>query len=59
MSYPSTEIVCGKCGATISKVINLKPIRDILRTTNGRCKICGNCLNPTDFSIEVEKQEGL
>jgi len=26
MSYPLTEVVCGFCGSTISKVINLRPI---------------------------------
>jgi hypothetical protein len=55
MSYPSTELICGKCGTTISKVINLRPIRDILRTHDGKCKMCGNNLNAADFTIEIEK----
>jgi DNA-directed RNA polymerase subunit RPC12/RpoP len=55
MSYPSTEIICGKCGTTISRIINLRPIRDILRGYDGKCKTCGNNLNPADFTIEIEK----
>jgi hypothetical protein len=56
MSYPSIEIVCGKCGSVINKIINLKSIKDILRPTSGRCKICGNALNPSEFTIDLEKQ---
>jgi hypothetical protein len=56
MSYPSIEIVCGKCGSVINKIMNLKSIKDVLRPTNGRCRICGNVLNPSDFTIELEKQ---
>lgn len=55
MSYPSTEVICGKCGTILSKVINLRPVRDILRTHDSKCKLCGNSLNPSDFTIEVEK----
>ena len=55
MSYPSTEIICGSCGATILRIINLRPIRDILRIYDGKCKTCGNNLNPADFTIEIEK----
>ncbi|HET6730106.1 MAG TPA: hypothetical protein VFH04_00755 [Nitrososphaeraceae archaeon] len=50
-----TEVVCGICGATISKIINLRPIRDILRTYDGKCKTCGRTLNPSDFTIEIER----
>jgi hypothetical protein len=55
MSYPSTEVICGKCSTTLSKIINLRPVRDILRTHDSKCKVCGNSLNPSDFTIEVEK----
>ncbi|MDQ3840388.1 MAG: hypothetical protein M3297_14105 [Thermoproteota archaeon] len=55
MSYPTTEIICGNCGTTLSKVINLRPVRDIIRTHDGKCKVCGNSLNSADFTIEVEK----
>jgi len=56
MSYPSIEVVCGKCGAVINKILNLKSIKDILRSSNGRCNVCGNSLNPTEFTITMEKQ---
>lgn len=55
MSFPSIEIVCGKCGGRINKTVNLKAIRDILRPTNGKCNSCGCCLNPYDFSLLMEK----
>ena len=55
MSYPSTEVICGKCGTTISKIINLRPIRDIIRTHGWRCKTCGNALSPSDFTIDIER----
>jgi DNA-directed RNA polymerase subunit RPC12/RpoP len=55
MSYPSTEVICGKCGAIISKIINLRPIRDVLRTHGWRCETCGNALNPSDFTIDIER----
>ena len=56
LSYPSIEIVCGKCGSVINKIISLKSIKDVLRPTNGRCRICGNALNPSEFTIDLEKQ---
>ncbi|TVP39826.1 hypothetical protein NARC_110038 [Candidatus Nitrosocosmicus arcticus] len=37
-------------------MINVKPIRDILRNTMNRCSTCGIELNPTDFTIELIKQ---
>ena len=55
LSYPSIEIVCGKCGSVINKIISLKSIKDVLRPTNGRCRICGNALNPSEFTIDLEK----
>ena len=55
MSYPSIEIICGKCGCVINKMINLKSIRDVLRTSSGRCSTCGIQLNATDFTVNMEK----
>ena len=55
MSYPSVEIVCGKCGCVINKMINLKSIRDVLRPSSGRCNICGVQLNATEFTVKMEK----
>jgi transcription initiation factor TFIIIB Brf1 subunit/transcription initiation factor TFIIB len=54
-SYPSIEIVCGKCGCIINKIINLKSIKDVLRSSNGRCNTCGIQLNPTEFTVKTEK----
>lgn len=55
MSYPSIEIVCGKCGSVIKKIITLKSIRDVLRPSNGRCSMCGNALNSNEFTINIQK----
>jgi hypothetical protein len=56
MSYPCLEIVCGNCGTTINRMINLKSIRDSIRPFSGRCNKCGISLNPTDFSVNTVKQ---
>ena len=55
MSYSSIEIICGKCGNVISKMVNLKSIKDSLRPSKGRCTSCGSELNPYDFSLSMEK----
>jgi hypothetical protein len=56
MSYPCIEVSCGKCGSLISRIIQLKAIRDLLRPHNGRCKFCGNSLSSTDFIINMNEQ---
>ncbi len=55
MSCPIIEIYCDKCGTKLKHMINLKPIKDVLRITNYRCTSCGIGLNPVDFTIELEK----
>ncbi|HYX56358.1 MAG TPA: hypothetical protein VE818_09380 [Nitrososphaeraceae archaeon] len=55
MSYPSIEIICGKCGCVINKMINLKSVRDVLRPSSGRCNTCGIQLNATEFTVRMEK----
>ena len=55
MSYPSIEIVCGRCGSVIKKIMSLKSVRDILRPSNGRCSICGNTLNTNEFTLNIQK----
>ncbi len=59
MSYPSIEIVCGKCGTSINKMINLKSVKDILRPMSGKCKFCGTILNPASFNLQFEKNNGF
>lgn len=56
MSCPIIEIYCYKCNSKIKHMINVKPIRDVLRNTMNRCSNCGIQLNPADFIIELEKQ---
>lgn len=56
MSYSSIEVVCDRCGCIINKIISLKPIKDILRPMNDRCVGCGVLLNPSEFSIKVERK---
>ncbi len=55
MPYPSIEVKCGKCGGIISKMINLKSLKDILRSSKGKCNTCGTELNTSDFIISMEK----
>lgn len=55
MSCPNIELYCYKCGNKIKHMINIKPIKDILRITKNRCNSCGIELNPSDFIIEMEK----
>ena len=56
MSYPCLEIVCGNCGTTINRMINLKSIKDCIRPLSGRCNKCGISLNPSEFSLNTLKQ---
>ena len=56
MSFPNIDLICGKCGITTHKTMNIKPIRDMLRSSNGRCKDCGTILNHNDFSIAIIKK---
>ncbi|NOJ29933.1 MAG: hypothetical protein DA328_07185 [Nitrososphaeraceae archaeon] len=51
MSYPIIEIICGKCGSSVNKMINIKPIKEIVRQSNGKCRNCGTLLNPNEFSV--------
>ena len=55
MSFPSVEITCEKCGGRISRIINMKTIKDVLRPFNGRCNSCGVNLNPSDFELHIQK----
>lgn len=57
MSLSSVEIVCKKCKSTLFTMQTIKSIKDVIRSTNdGRCNICGAALNPSDFTVTVEKR---
>lgn len=47
------EIICSKCGALISTISILKPVKDVMKNGN-RCPSCGTSLL-TDFVIEVTR----
>lgn len=49
-------VTCGKCGKTISTMVMLKPIKEVVRKHGGRCPSCGQVLSPSDFLIEAEEQ---
>lgn len=55
MSYPCIEIFCDECGNKIKRLISIKPIKDIIRSTKNRCNSCGIELNPLEFTLELEK----
>ncbi|MEM0030561.1 MAG: hypothetical protein QW572_00370 [Candidatus Nitrosocaldus sp.] len=47
------EIICSKCGALISTIAILKPVKDVVKNSN-RCPACGIPLL-TDFVIEITR----
>jgi hypothetical protein len=56
MSYSSIELVCDGCGSVINKIVSLKSIKDVLRPINDRCGACGVLLDPSEFSIKVQRK---
>jgi len=52
----AADVLCGKCGSIVYQMRMLKSIKDTLRTTNGRCPVCGAALNPGDFAVAVSKR---
>lgn len=50
------EVTCGKCGETISGMVMLKPIKEVVKKHGGRCPSCGQALSPSDFSIEADER---
>lgn len=49
-------VTCGKCGKTISTMVMLRPIKEVVRKHGGRCPSCRQVLSPSDFLIEAEEQ---
>jgi hypothetical protein len=37
-------------------MINIKPVRDVLRPLKEGCERCGINLNPTEFTIKAERR---
>lgn len=57
MSLSSVDVVCKKCKSTFFTMHTIKSVKDVIRSTNeGRCSICGTVLNPSDFTVTVEKR---
>jgi len=52
----SADVICGKCGSVVHQMRMLKSVRDALRASNNRCPICGAALNPTDFTVNINKR---
>lgn len=50
------DVVCGKCGSVVYQMRMLKPVKDALRQTNSRCRVCGAALNPGDFTVAVNRR---
>lgn len=50
----SMEVVCGKCGARITQMKMLKPLRGVVGQFDGKCPSCGQPLSPSEFSFDVE-----
>ena len=49
----SVEITCGKCGKKIASMKMLKPLKDVLNPSNGKCPFCGQKLSTSEFSLDV------
>lgn len=50
----SMEIVCGKCGARITEMKMLKPLRGVVGQFDGKCPSCGHAISSSEFSLDVE-----
>jgi hypothetical protein len=53
------EILCGSCGAVLYSGFELKGPKEVVRTSEGKCKKCGALLPGNEFSIEVAKVESV
>ncbi len=51
----SVDVTCGKCGAKISNMKMLKPVKDVMKHYNSKCPSCGQTLSTSEFSIDVNK----
>ena len=49
----SMEIVCGKCGARITEMKMLKPLRNVMDQFGGKCPSCGHTLSSSEFSFDA------
>jgi hypothetical protein len=49
------EIVCGECGEVQYSGFDLRSPKDIVRTSENKCRACGKNLSALDFTIEVSK----
>ncbi len=50
----SVEITCGKCGAQIGRMKMLKPLKDILNSSDGKCPSCNQKLSTSEFSLDIQ-----
>ncbi len=51
------EIVCDSCGAVLYTGFDLKSPKEVIRGTENKCRSCGKVLSPSDFSVEVRKNQ--
>ena len=45
---------CGNCGNKIYDMKVLKPIKDVVRSYDCKCPVCGQNLS-TEFAIEIDR----
>ncbi len=50
----SVEITCGKCGAQVGRMKMLKPLKDILSSSDGKCPSCNQKLSTSEFSLDIQ-----
>jgi glycyl-tRNA synthetase (class II) len=52
----SVEITCGKCGEKITNMKMLKSLKDVLKSSNGKCPSCGQKLSTSEsFHLMFKK----
>lgn len=54
MIFMSVEITCGKCGEQIVRMKMLKPLKNILNSSGGKCPSCGQKLSTSEFSLDIQ-----
>ena len=51
----SVVVICGSCGHVIGKMHNLKPVKEVLRSTGNLCVNCGKRVS-LDFAVKARKR---
>lgn len=53
----AVDVTCGKCGEKITRMNMIRPLKDTLKHTGGKCPSCGQRLSATEFSFEIQERD--